>query len=110
VSGNEAKVRPLRKIRCAGPQQKGPAKKQGQVYWMEAPKGRERRISVGQEGKVRLLCKFPVQNHLHPHQTNATNFVLVLIGLSLPYRIPHPIKAKAPSTTDGAFSFVAPMP
>jgi hypothetical protein len=40
---------------------------------------------------------FPKQNHLPPKPTNATNFVLVLIGLSLPHRTPHPIKAKAPS-------------
>src|SRR6267154_4918636 len=36
---------------------------------------------------------FPKQNNLPPNQTNATNFVLALIGLSLP----HPIKAVAPS-------------
>jgi hypothetical protein len=43
-------------------QEKGPAAKQGQVYWVEAPGEGSEDLVLGRWSKVRLLRKFHVQN------------------------------------------------
>jgi len=60
-----------------------PQNSRAKVCGVEAPREGRRTFSVGQRGRFDHCIDFVVQNHLPPHQTNATNFVLVLI--SSPY-------------------------
>jgi hypothetical protein len=78
------KVRADAKFIARGHNKEAPPKRQGEVYWMEAPKGRERMIGVGQGLKGSSPCTFCMQNHLHHDRIYATNFVLALVA-SLPH-------------------------
>jgi hypothetical protein len=63
-----------------------PQNSRAKVCGVEAPQGGGgEHLVLGKNREVRSLHTFCVQNHLPPHQTNATNFVLALIGLSLPH-------------------------